>query len=352
MIRLSQVTCLDKRMDIKDKTYLLDTPTNKYELLCKTCKFPNLDKVPSPYYLTKGRNFSGIEISIADLGNLLISNRLKKIFENLLPKDCDYQETFIENSRIKTLWWLAVPRKKVLSGKVKQHISVCSQCHEPLHAHPGSQYQFWLTDLESDVNIVKSSNWHSVDEKDWKKSWIGRDIYLSVQLIHLLKKITAKGIDQVSSSKYHQLLPTEKKWIEESIEKIGDLANVNAPKEPTQKQVEQFLHITGVSKIIPQKVNMFEKKFKLKTQNALQYLCSIDKTTKVTILGNLDFEVLNSNDWELREDGKKLIKFAENNFGDCLYFDPKEKYYPVYYFDHETMICDFIFENIYQLSNN
>lgn len=137
----------------------------------------------------------------------------------------------------------------------------------------------------------------------------------------------------------------------ESIEKIGNLANVNTPKEPTRNQIEQFLNINGVSKIIPQKVNVFEKKFKMKTSGALQYLSSIDKTTKVKILGNLDFEILNSNDWELWKDSKKLIKFAEDKFGNYLCFDPKEKHYAVYYFDHETMIYDLIFENIYELKN-
>jgi hypothetical protein len=352
MIRLSEITCSDKRMDIKDKNQLLDTPTNRYEIHCEECNFPNIDKTPSPYFLTKGKNFSGIEISIADLGNLLISDRVKKVFEILIPEDCDYQETYIENTLIKTQWWLAIPRNKIQSGKTKNVIPVCSKCKEPLHAHPGSQYEFWFTDLENDNDILKSSNWHSVDEKDWKISWIGRDIFLSVRLIHLLKKIKAKGIYQVLGSKYKKLLPDEKKWIKESIDKIGDLANLNPTKEPTQKQIDRFLKLNGVTAINPEKVSTFEKRFKIKTNDTLKYLSSINKSTKIKVLDNLDFEILNSNDWELLKDSKKLIKFAENSFGDSLYFDQKEKHCAVYYFDHETMIYDLIFKSIYELTDD
>ena len=61
-IRLSSITSSDRRMDIVDTNRMLDTPINKYEISCKVCHFPNIDKTPEPYFIAKNRNFSGIEI--------------------------------------------------------------------------------------------------------------------------------------------------------------------------------------------------------------------------------------------------------------------------------------------------
>ncbi len=134
-------------MDILDEHILLDTPVNKYEISCPVCQFPKIDKIPQPYFIAKNRNFSGIEIMIADLGNLFISDRLKQIFEILLPNQCYYQKTYIQDTAISTKWWLAIPKNLVVTGEVNLNVKRCTACNEPLFAHPGSQYKFWNIDI-------------------------------------------------------------------------------------------------------------------------------------------------------------------------------------------------------------
>ena len=80
-MKLSQITCSDKRMDILDNNVLLDTPLNKYEIKCDQCQFPNINIVPNPYYIRKKRMISGIDIFIADLGNLFVTDKVKSIIE-------------------------------------------------------------------------------------------------------------------------------------------------------------------------------------------------------------------------------------------------------------------------------
>lgn len=346
MIRLSSVNCSDKRMDILDKLRMLDTPTNKYEVNCNTCLFPKIDKTPNPYYISKNRNLSGIEVCIADLGNLFISERLKQIFEILLPNQCTYQRTFIQDSTILTNWWLAIPKNLVVTGEVKSSVKRCIACNEPLHAHPGSQYEFWIEDLKSDYDIVKSKNWHCVDEKDWKNSWLSRDTLISVRLINLLKKIKANGIYQYSVSKYKIQTKEEKEWVQNSIHKIGKLSE-KPVFEITVEIVEKFKLKTGVSNINTKLIKEFETKHKLKSNEVLDVIINIKDGTKIELDEDNYYKVGQVKEWYTTKTKPKLIAFAFDKYGNELLFDPKTKECKVYNLDHETMIYEQVFESIF-----
>ncbi|MCL2318904.1 MAG: hypothetical protein FWC45_02375, partial [Treponema sp.] len=281
-IRLSFITCSDRRMDIIDNNQMLDTPVNKYEINCKECLFPNIDKTPDPYFIAKRRDFSGIEIIQADLGNLFVSDRIKKIFEILFPGQCVFEKTFIDQTKIVTKWWLAIPVNMIISGEVKDNVKRCKICNEPLHAHPGSQYEYWHLDAETPFDIIKSKNWHSIDENDWKKSWINRDIYLSIRLIYLLKKISAKGIYQYAFSSFKKLVKNEKEWVEQAIQKIGDLKNIII-NEITKEMIEKFIKIYSIKCKSGEQILKFEKKFKITSNEIVKIICNIKEGSEINI---------------------------------------------------------------------
>ena len=348
-IRLSAITCSDRRMDIVDTNYLLDTPINKYVVKCEVCKFPDIDTTPDPYYLAKNRVFSGIEIMEADLGNLFVSDRLKKIFELLFFNNCNYQKTYIQGTTISTKWWLAVPKNTIVSGDVKSKIARCKKCNEPLYAHPGSQYKFWLHDFEGDSDIIKSQNWHSTDEKDWKKSWIGRDIFLSVRLIFLLKKIQAKGIYQQSGSKYTTLTKLEKEWVENAMSRIGVLATNSIRKDITETDINKLMKYFSVQKVNNKKVEYFEKKFKIKPTELVKVLCSVDAPIIIDTGVNETCKLADVKNWEVTKGNKKLINFAFDDYGNSLQLDAKDKLCPIYYYDHETFIYELTHSSVLDL---
>jgi len=340
-IRLSSITCSDKRLDILDNIKLLDLPVNKYELKCRVCEFPNIDLIPNPYFIAKNRDFSGVEIMKADLGNLLISDRLKQIFEILFENQLVFFQTYILNSKITTKWWLAIPTNMIINGKVKNYVKKCKSCSEPLSAHPGYQYEFWIEDIESTFDIIKSKNWHSIDENDWKQSWIDRDILLSVRLISLLKRIKANGIYQFSNSKYKKLTEEEKKWVENSLIKIDKLSHPTKV-EITKEDIEKFKGKYSVFETsISQKI-IFEQKFKIIPNNIIELVLSLKSGTKIDLGFDEKFRVKDLHYWAITKSSPKLISFAIDEYGNELLFNPKDKKCSVYYFDHETMIYDLV----------
>ena len=347
--RLSMITCSDRRMDIIDTNYALDTPINKYETGCDTCHFPNIDKTPNPYYIAKGRDFSGIEIMEADLGNLFVSNRLKKIFEILFPNQCTYEKTFINQTEIPTKWWLAIPSHTIISGEVKDSVKRCVKCNQPLHAHPGSQYKFWIHDFEAPFDIIKAENWTCTDSYDWKKTWIGRDVFLSVRLILLLKKIAAKGIYQYAFSSYKKITKPEKDWVEQAMGTIGELCQ-NAKKEITWEAVEKFKRMYSITDSIDLASAQFEKKFKISVNEIVKNICNIKCGTEINIGFDSPFIVEKLENWKATKTKAKLIAFAFDEFGNYLLFNPKDKNCPLYFYDHETMLYDLIHESILTLS--
>lgn len=348
-LRLVSITCSDKRMDIIDTNYMLDTPVNTYKVKCDTCKFPDIDDTPNPYYLAKNRIFTGIEIIEADLGNLLISDRVKRIFEILIPGNCTYQRTFVQKTTTGTDWWLAIPTTRILSGEVNDAVKKCDKCHEPLYAHPGSQYRFWIRDLESHYDVVKSTNWFSVSDKDWKQSWIGRNTYLSVRLLSLLNKVSAKGVYKVINSKFKGLTKSEKEWVEESIIKIGALKSNKTRKQITAADYSKLKKVLRIGELKNDRIEDFEKKYKRKPTELYQVLCNVEQDIKLDLGNNENFVIQPMDKWESTPENKRLIGFAQDEFGNRLHFDISNKMCPIYHYDHETMTYDQIHKSILDL---
>ncbi len=287
----------------------------------------------------------------ADLGNLFLSNRVKKIFEILFPDQCTYKKTFIYQSQISTKWWLAIPKNIVVNGEVVRKVKRCKACNEPLYAHPGTQFDMWLHEAEAPFDIAKSKNWHSRDENDWRKSWISRDSFLSLRLISLLKKIGAKGIYKSSISefsKFKQLIKAEKIWVENALDKIGILKDI-PNQEISGEDIEKFKFAYSINNS-DLEVLRFEKKFKITANEIVRNICNIKSGTEINLGFDAPFVVEEIGNWKMTETKFKLIAFAFDDYGNYLLFSPMDKSCPVYFYDHETMLYDLIQSSIIKLA--
>src|SRR5262249_54732635 len=113
-------------------------------------------------------------------------------------------------------WQLAVPTHEVATVRVKASILRCGKCRQPRSAFLGSQVSQWLWDEESKYHLLKSSTWAS-SEKGWDQ-WISRDLFMSVRLVHLMKKIKAKGLDVVTYVKPKLPDKDDSAWIEDKLQ--------------------------------------------------------------------------------------------------------------------------------------
>lgn len=155
-----------------------DDPLNPLPSRWESCEIPDLDAVPQPYELIKSRSLMPQEMALAHAGNLLVRDRVKRIFETLMPEACAFYPTVFTGTTEVTPWSLAVPQRQVSVAKVKPSVPRCPACGEHRSSHPGSQgvggvvYQ-----TDSTFDLFKSSTRGS-SEPGWKP-WITRDVELT-----------------------------------------------------------------------------------------------------------------------------------------------------------------------------
>ena len=211
-------------------------PINPLPKKCPKCGFPDLDHVPQPYFLVKSRTMTSNELAGAENGNFFIRERVRRVLDVLAPGQCTYYPTTYKGTSAKTPWLLAVPNHQVVTAKVTPSIPRCAACGEPRSAHPGSQWseslfgrprprkpggESWTADSNHDV--LKSSTWGS-SERGWDQ-WIFRDLFMSVRLLHLLKKIKAKGFHESTHEKPLSPDKDESAWINEKLQAL-ELASI------------------------------------------------------------------------------------------------------------------------------
>src|ERR1700744_6610083 len=106
MIRPIEICGSDTRMD--HRNLMGGGPgINPLPAACKTCGFPDIDFVPTPYFLIRSRATSNNELALAELGNLLVKARVRKIFETVIPDLCDFHPTLGRNAPVPPPWFLA-----------------------------------------------------------------------------------------------------------------------------------------------------------------------------------------------------------------------------------------------------
>lgn len=221
-MRCVEICTSNDQMDLRNMN---SDPINSCPQKCLKCGFPDLDHVPQPYFLVKSRTMSPNELDLAENGNFFIRERVRRVFDLLVPELCTYFPTCYKGTSQQTPWLLAVPMHQVVTSMVSRAIPRCEACGEPRSAHPGTQWTGTLLrtyprndgwSCELDQEIVKSATWGS-SERGWDKR-IFRQLFMSVRLHNLLKKIKAKGLDEQTCQKTTTPDKDESAWIKEKLQ--------------------------------------------------------------------------------------------------------------------------------------
>ncbi len=361
-MRCIEVSGSDDRMDCREMFYY---PLNPLPRRCEACGFPDLDFVPQPYFLVKSRTMTPNETAMAEKGNFLVRDRVRRVLELLAPGQCRFYPTHFKGTMNETPWSLAVPVHQVVVANVNPSIPRCQVCGEPRSAHPGSQYSEWIWGFNSEYDVLKSFTWGSADS-GWDK-WTIRYCYLSVRLFHLLKQIGAKGWYETTCGKPTLPDEIETKWIRESLALLKEQgiplhALGTVPKEDAQ-WFRAYLkqHESKTKPDIDVKVLEQTLKFKL-PKSYVEFITKVGPVAFFDIDNEEGFDagillpqefdatsyrkgVLFSEDEETKlTDG---VMFADTGVGDCFCFDVQKsrKEFQVFIYKHDYGAFELYAEN-------
>jgi hypothetical protein len=362
-------------MDCRDLGNDQDNPINPLPRKCAKCGFPNLDHVPQPYFLIKSRTMSPNELAMAQNGNFLIRERVRRVLDLLVPGQCTFYMTYTKGASGATPWLLVVPIHQVVSAKVDRSIPCCGSCGEPRSAHPGTQWgesllnppggsrragKEWSCELDHD--LTKSATWGS-SEDGWNK-WVGRDLFLSVRLLHLLKKIKAKGFYEATCQKPNAPDKDESKWIKEKLQVLeasgipfhadGTLSDEDARWfrayiKTHSREVESQWDIKAVERRLKTKLPKSYVDF-VKSIGPLSFE-NVDEQEgfAASILSPDELGVEHhADDFEDEESrAVNALTFATTGHGDCFCFDMQKgkKEFAVVLFKHEYILFEPYAEN-------
>ena len=348
-------------MDL-DSGYFSGDPVNKLPIRCKDCDFPDLDFVPQPYLVLRGVSMTPAEISAAAHGNLLVRPRLKHIFETIIPGQCKYYPTTYVKTSEETPWSLAVPVGFCHTGVVKKTIPRCSVCGEPLSAHPGAEYEKWehmLDDTNSmPSELYKTANWSSSDlRRGGRKSWIDREVSMSLRLYRLLRTLKVAGIYEQTCHGETKPRKDEVAWVTEKMALAKNagiaLLPAGALSPEDKKWFEDYLGATGSKSPKSIDVGILETRHKIKfPKSYAEYAQSIGSKKYRDVDGQEGFDVTihlpkdcdfaNFRKGAIQSDDEESqsvngVMFASTQHGDCFVFDVRRdrKEYEVFVYLHE-----------------
>jgi hypothetical protein len=371
-MRCVEITGSDDRMDCRDMFY---DPINPLRRKCAKCGFPDLDHLPQPYFLIKSRTMSPNELALAENGNFLIRDRVRRMLDVLVPGQAIFFPTHYKGTSLATPWLLAVPSHQVVSAKVAPSIPRCEECGEPRSAHPGTQWSESLLDTpgrslqagkgwtcELNYDLMKSATWGS-SEDGWHQ-WISRDVFMSVRLLHLLKKFKARGFYEATCQKPIAPDKDESEWIKGSLRALktsgipfhadGTLSETDA------RWFRDYIKSHRRDVELQSDINVAEKRLMTKLPKSyVDFVKTVGPVTfeNVDELEGFAASILPPDELgiepladELEDEESKSVKgltFANTDHGDCFCFDVRKgtKEFPVFLFKHEYQLFEPYAEN-------
>ena len=361
-MRCVEISGSDDRMDCREMFY---EPIDPLPQKCPKCGFPDLDHVSQPYFLVESRTMTPNELALAENGNFFIRERVRRVLDVLAPGQCTYFPTCYKGTSEKTPWLLCLPSHQIVTAKVNPSIPPCEACGEPRSAHPGSQWSEtlfgtppcdqpkgtgWTSD--SDYEILKSATWGS-SERGWDQ-WISRNLFFSVRLLHLLKKIKAKGFYEATCQKPMTPDKDESAWIKDKLQLLeasgipfhaaGTLSDDDA------KWLRDYIKIHVREVELDWDIKAVERRVKAKLPKSyIDFVSAIGPTSFENIDEQEGFtaSILGPNDLgledyagEFEDEESRLVNgltFATTDHGDTFCFDVQKgkKEYAVFLFKHE-----------------
>jgi hypothetical protein len=226
----------DQRLD---RTGNASDRVNAWPVRCDHCTLPDLDFVPSPYRIAKG-TASTADLALADLGNLFVKERVKRVLERV-ASDCRFYRAVHAKTGDDTDWWLAVPVQLVKTADIDASVPRCPRCGEPKVAHPGSHFRPCDVPAVS-AEVFKSAQWSSSNsiaeeiprrqpkslaapapkapKHQWTRLTLDRDLWLSVRLWELFKKLKFKSLRRDIDCD-QRLTAEDRQWVEEQLAAVG-----------------------------------------------------------------------------------------------------------------------------------
>jgi hypothetical protein len=385
--RHAKMTGSDNRMDRRE----LCVPVNPLPLKCSWCTFPDLEFVPQPYLLAKGTSNPN-EMQPAEMGNLFVRERARKVLEVVAPGQCTFYPTLDFRKKTETPWFLAVPTDVLRSATVKPSVPRCPQCGEPKVSHPGSHYIFADApqNQRSEVmaaavretvgsvtcDIFKSLNWASsertaeenlpssmrkgpVDPNRWTRQFFGRDLFFSLRLCELLSKLKVKGLVRVVGYDKEPPNDEEKTWVRTMHEQLAAVELVASPTAPKSTGIDNWFRSylkKHAKELVPVDFVAFESANQVILPDAYkEFISTVGEQTyhdvddeegfTVHILSpeNLRIDLRKGSSLVLDEESQKVdgIEFASTDHFDRFCFDASAgPNYPVYHFNGETFLFE------------
>lgn len=345
-----------------------DAPVNPLPIKCQRCRFVDLNFLPQSYGLFKAID-NPSDVAPAEVGNFLARERVHRIFEITVPGQCDFYPTHNLKTKQPTSWFLAVPKRILQTGIVKQSIKRCPECGEPESAH-GTQYEKRYQVSSSPFDVFKSGNWISVGEKapDYTKDYyrscvdhrhaltLNRELYFSTRLEILLKKLAIRGMCRAIN---FAIKPTanDLAWAQEKVRLVESLSAEAGSTEvfsSIEEWFETYLRKTGKKVTKPFNFEAIEQTRGLTLPSSYkEFVTKIGKKTFKNMDGEegfhvrilppeeldfVEFQKASNRDTEQSNDERiDGVIFATTEHGDVLCFDVTKRNsdYPIYLYDHE-----------------
>lgn len=381
----------DVLMDQRGDTY---EPANALPVKCPHCTFPDLDFIANPYVLTKGVS-SPAETSPAQLGNFLVRERVRRILEIVVPDACAFHPTIERKSQKPAPWWLAVPKHKIATPQPKPIPPLCPKCNEPkVWGCAMAQVRERMKEYDcGHIDVFKSLEWLGGTVEDqfeatngyrresglpplpwshwdvqppshaerWTRMMLHRDLYYSLRLEQLLKRVKVKGqLVRLLNFKEVKTTPQDEAWIEEKLRLLAKhgLTEVQEPARGKADHANQHWFRKFLKRNAKHSAQSFNfasiemKQRLLLPKDYKDFLSMVGPMAfedvmetegfKVRVLppAKLDFKNYRRgrvSDLDAEQSQIDGVMFAETGHGDAFVFDVSkpDSDFPVFWHDHE-----------------
>ena len=319
---------------------------------CSLCGMRDLDCVVQPYLL---RGFtSPADMAPADAGNFLVRQSAKRVLETVTPTDCRFHPTADCKTGAATPWFLAIPAHLETLLEPVKDAERCPQCGEPWCFPFGANVASPMTVY----HVFKSRNWQCYATfRGWQQKRpksLDRDLYFSVRLETLLKKLKMRGL--VRSYKCKEVpSPEDLAWVDDQLRLLGSAEPLEGAPTCAPRASDWFAdYLKKHAGKKPRRCDFatLEKKHRVKLPESYQqFMIAIGPKTFQDVegekgynvrflpLAKLDFAFRGGLSTQARRKRTDLrhILFATTEHGDAFCFNVagKDRDYEVHRYDHE-----------------
>lgn len=353
----------DKRMDSRNECHEALNPLPEK---CSRCGFPDLDFIPQPYFVQRGRAMQKNEMAEAEHGHFFVRKRVRRIIELAAPGQCEFYSTQFQKTEETTPWTLVAPRFRHRTASHDATLRLCRECAQPRGLHPGTDYVEWVHRFASEHDILTSSNWYGWRGGASTLQWRDRHVCFSVRFLTLLHALKAKGFCEASifDKEIGEFEPASEptaedtEWVKEKLREIEaagiSLLPAGKVSSDDARWFRRYLKenkANDISYSIEPKAAKKQAGFLLpKTycdfinQVGPRAFDNVDQLEgfRVSVLLPEGFDAKSHRRHEQNNSAVDGVMFADTDHGDCFCFDVQadREEYEIYMYDHELDVLE------------